>query len=76
MTVKTAAAGVHKTESGGVAVDLASDDAVRAAGRRIGGPLLVQPFVADLVKDRSGSWVVGIPSGQGEEYVLEDPRFF
>ena len=33
VVVKTAAAGAHKTETGGVALDLADDEAVRAAAR-------------------------------------------
>jgi acyl-CoA synthetase (NDP forming) len=45
VVVKTAKAGVHKTESGGVAVDLRDAEAVRDAARRIGGPLLIQPMV-------------------------------
>ena len=43
--LKTAAAGVHKTESGGVASNLETDDEVRAAAERIGGPVLVQPMI-------------------------------
>jgi len=45
VVLKTAAAGVHKTEVGGVAVDLRDEAAVREAGERIGAPLLVQSFV-------------------------------
>jgi len=45
VVLKTALAGAHKTEQGGVVLDLGTDDAVRAAAERIGGPLLVQPFV-------------------------------
>jgi acetate---CoA ligase (ADP-forming) len=45
VVLKTAAPGAHKTEEGGVILDLGDDDAVRAAAERIGGPLLVQPFV-------------------------------
>jgi acetyl coenzyme A synthetase (ADP forming)-like protein len=45
VVVKTAAPGVHKTESGGVAIDLRDADAVRDAATRIGPPFLVQPFV-------------------------------
>ena len=47
VVVKTAAAGAHKTELGGIALDLADADAVRTAADRIGGPLLVQPHVPD-----------------------------
>jgi len=43
--VKTAAAGAHKTESGGVALDLRTPDEVVAAAERIGGPVIVQPLV-------------------------------
>jgi acetate---CoA ligase (ADP-forming) len=46
VVLKTAAAGVHKTESGGVALDLETDEEIRAAATRIGGPLLVQPLIA------------------------------
>ena len=45
IVLKTAAAGAHKTEEGGVILDLGDDDAVRAGAERIGGPVLVQPFV-------------------------------
>jgi acetyl coenzyme A synthetase (ADP forming)-like protein len=45
VVVKTAVAGAHKTESGGVALDLRTETAVRAAVGRIGGPVLVQPFL-------------------------------
>jgi acyl-CoA synthetase (NDP forming) len=43
--VKTAAAGVHKTEIGGVALDLRDEAQVRAAVERIGVPVIVQPFL-------------------------------
>ena len=43
--MKTAAAGAHKTETGGVALDLADTEAVRAAAERIGGPVIVQPMI-------------------------------
>ena len=45
VVVKTAEAGAHKTEQGGVMLDLGDDDAVRTAAETIGGPLLVQSFV-------------------------------
>ena len=58
VVLKTAAAGVHKTESGGVALNLETEDEIRAAAERIGGPLLVQPMIrggtellAGLVQD-------------------------
>ena len=43
--VKSGAPGAHKTESGGVALDLGDDDAVRVAAERIGLPLIVQPML-------------------------------
>ena len=43
--VKTALAGAHKTEQGGVALGLRDEEQVRAAVERIGPPVLVQPFV-------------------------------
>jgi len=45
--VKTAAAGAHKTESGGVALDLRTADEVRAAAARMGGPVIVQQFLTE-----------------------------
>ena len=46
VVVKTAAAGAHKTDTGGTALDLANDEAVRAAVERIGAPVIVQPMVS------------------------------
>src|SRR5581483_10603760 len=45
VVVKSAAAGAHKTESGGVALNLGDADEVRAAAERIGMPALLQPMV-------------------------------
>ena len=45
VVVKSAEPGAHKTEVGGVALDLADDDAVRRAVESIGAPVLVQPMV-------------------------------
>jgi acyl-CoA synthetase (NDP forming) len=45
VVVKSAAAGAHKTESGGVALNLGDEAEVRAAAERIGMPVLVQPMV-------------------------------
>jgi acetate---CoA ligase (ADP-forming) len=44
--VKTAAAGAHKTETGGVALDLRDEEQVRAAVEGIGPPVIVQPYVS------------------------------
>ena len=46
VVVKTAAAGAHKTETGGVALDLDDDELVRAAVERIGAPVIVQRYLA------------------------------
>ena len=43
--VKSAAPGAHKTETGGVALDLTDEPAVRAAAGRIGFPVIVQPML-------------------------------
>jgi acetyl coenzyme A synthetase (ADP forming)-like protein len=45
--VKDATPGAHKTETGGVALDLETPDEVRAAAARIGGSVIVQPLVRD-----------------------------
>jgi len=45
VVVKTAVAGVHKSDQGLVAVDLGDEIAVREAVARIGVPVLVQPMV-------------------------------
>jgi acetate---CoA ligase (ADP-forming) len=47
VVLKTAAPGAHKTEQGGIALDLRDDEQVRAAAERIGPALLVQPMVSD-----------------------------
>jgi hypothetical protein len=54
VVVKSAAAGAHKTEQGGVALDLRDDAAVRAAAELIGAPVLVQPLVSDGVELLAG----------------------
>ena len=45
VVVKTAAPGAHKTETGGIALDLVDESAVRDAAERIGLPVVVQPMV-------------------------------
>ena len=45
VVVKSAVAGAHKTESGGVALDLRNEVAVRDAVARIGPPVIVQPQI-------------------------------
>jgi acetyl coenzyme A synthetase (ADP forming)-like protein len=45
VVVKTATAGAHKTETGGVALDLGEEAAVREAVEGIGAPVLVQRYL-------------------------------
>jgi acyl-CoA synthetase (NDP forming) len=59
--VKTSAAGAHKTDIGGIALDLRDADAVREAAARIGPPVLVQPMI------RSGAELLA--------GVVQDPVF-
>jgi acyl-CoA synthetase (NDP forming) len=54
VVVKTAVAGAHKTESGGVAVDLRDPASVTAAVQRIAGPVIVQPHVKGGVELLAG----------------------
>jgi acetate---CoA ligase (ADP-forming) len=44
--VKSAEPGAHKTETGGIALGLATEDEVREVAERIGPPVLVQPMLA------------------------------
>ncbi len=61
VVVKTAAAGAHKTETGGVHVDLRDEVSVRKAAEQIDGPVIVQTYVQDGVELLAG--------------VVQDPRF-
>jgi acetate---CoA ligase (ADP-forming) len=45
VVVKTAAPGAHKTESGGIALDLEDEQQVRDAVERIGAPVIVQQYM-------------------------------
>jgi acyl-CoA synthetase (NDP forming) len=54
VVVKTAAPGAHKTELGGIALDLGGEDAVREAVGRIGLPVVVQPMVRGGVELLAG----------------------
>ena len=54
VVVKSAAAGAHKTETGGVALDLADAGDVRVAVERIGCPVIVQPMVKGGVELLAG----------------------
>lgn len=52
--VKTALPGAHKTEIGGVALDLADEQEVRLAAERIGCPVVVQPMISGGVELLAG----------------------
>ncbi len=79
VVVKTALPGAHKTELGGIALDLADAEAVRAAVERIGGPVIVQPMIpsgvellAGVVQDRVfGPLVAFGPGGVFAELIGE-----
>jgi acyl-CoA synthetase (NDP forming) len=47
VVVKTAVAGAHKTETGGVALDLRGAADVRRAAERMGGAVIVQQYVTE-----------------------------
>jgi acyl-CoA synthetase (NDP forming) len=61
VVVKSGEAGAHKTETGGVALNLADEDAVREAAERIGPPVIVQPMVKSGVELLAG--------------IVQDPTF-
>jgi acetyl coenzyme A synthetase (ADP forming)-like protein len=54
VVLKTAVPGIHKTETGGVALDLSGEAEIRAAAEGIGAPLLVQPMISDGVELLAG----------------------
>ncbi len=55
VVVKTAAAGAHKTESGGVHVDLRDVESITSAAAQIGGPMIVQQYVKGGVELLAGA---------------------
>ncbi|MEP6910264.1 MAG: GNAT family N-acetyltransferase [Actinomycetota bacterium] len=61
VVLKTAEAGAHKTESGGVALRLTNEAAVHEAARRIGLPVIVQPMLESRTELLAG--------------VIQDPTF-
>ncbi len=79
VVVKSAAAGAHKSETGGVALDLRDEAGVIEAAARIGGAVIVQPMVrggaellAGLVQDPVfGPLVAFGPGGVMAELVGE-----
>jgi acyl-CoA synthetase (NDP forming) len=52
--VKLGEAGAHKTERGGVALDLRDETAVAEAAARMGGPVIVQPMIDAKVELLAG----------------------
>ena len=54
VAVEAPEAGAHKTETGGVALDLQNADEVRAAATRIGCPVIVQPMITGGVELLAG----------------------
>ncbi len=82
VVVKTAAAGVHKSEGGGIALDLCDAAAVREAADRIGAPVIVQPMVkggaellAGLVQDPVFGPLVGFGPGGVFAELIGDAAF-
>jgi acyl-CoA synthetase (NDP forming) len=55
VVVKSAAAGAHKTESGGVHVHLRDTESVSRAAAQVAGPVIVQPFVTGGVELLAGA---------------------
>ena len=79
VVVKSGIPGAHKTESGGVALDLGDEAAVREAAERIGMPVIVQPMIeggtellAGIVQDPTfGPLVAFGPGGVLAELIGE-----
>ena len=61
VVVKLAEPGLHKTDVGGVAVDLRSEQQVRAAAERLGAAVIVQPYLEGRTEFLAG--------------VVQDPMF-
>ena len=54
VVVKTAAPGAHKTESGGVSLDIRTPEAARSAAARMAGPVVVQRYIPEGVELLAG----------------------
>jgi acetyl coenzyme A synthetase (ADP forming)-like protein len=61
VVIKTGVAGAHKTEQGGVALDIRTEEQLHAGVERIGLPVVVQPFISGGIELLAG--------------VLQDPVF-
>ena len=82
VVVKSAGAGLHKTETGGVALGLATVEDVRGAALRIGAPFLVQPMIgagvellAGVVQDPVFGPLVAFGPGGVLAELIGDARF-
>jgi acyl-CoA synthetase (NDP forming)/RimJ/RimL family protein N-acetyltransferase len=82
VVVKTAEAGAHKTERGGIALRLASSEEARAAAEQIGGTVIVQTMVeggvellAGLVQDPVFGPLVAFGPGGVLTELIGEARF-
>jgi acyl-CoA synthetase (NDP forming) len=82
VVVKTAAAGAHKTEQGGVVLDLHSAGDAAAAAARIGGPVVVQEqieggaeLLAGIVQDPTFGPLVAFGAGGVFAELIGDAAF-
>jgi acetate---CoA ligase (ADP-forming) len=81
VAVKTAAAGVHKTETGGVALGLRTEEEVHRAAARIGPPVIVQPMasgvelLAGVVQDPVFGPLVAFGPGGVQAELIGDAGF-
>jgi acyl-CoA synthetase (NDP forming) len=80
--IKTAIPGAHKTDVGGVALDLRDETAVRLAVDRIGTPVIVQPFLsggtellAGVVQDTVFGPLVAFGSGGAMAELVGEASF-
>jgi len=82
VAVKTAAAGAHKSDTGGVAINLDSWAAVRAAVERIGAPVIVQQmapsgveFLVGSVRDPVFGPLIAFGPGGVNAELIDDAHF-
>ncbi|MGN6378980.1 MAG: acetate--CoA ligase family protein, partial [Gaiellales bacterium] len=82
VAVKTAVAGVHKSDTGGVAIGLNGPEAVRRAVERIGAPVVVQKmadagseFLIGAVRDPVFGPLIAFGPGGVSAELIDDARF-